>query len=115
MDLAFLMIVLMQPAQGPMSAAFVNTQTLEDCEARAAIVRTILESEDYTVEQAVCRASAARFEPFAHGVDPDAERYAYSISFTDADASVEAVTACESAGGAADGHYCATSTQKLLP
>lgn len=110
MDLAILMIVLMQPAEGPMSAAFVNTQTLEECEARAAIVRTILESEDYAVEQAVCRASAARFEPFAHGVDADAERYAYSISFTDTDASVEAVASCE----AADGHYCATSTQKLL-
>lgn len=114
MKLAFLMIVLTQTAGGPLSAAFVNTETLEDCEGRVAAVRTILENGGYAIEQAICRASDARFEPFVHGTEGDAERYAYAISFDESNAAVEPVASCDAAGETAEGRYCATSTQKLL-
>jgi hypothetical protein len=114
MKLAFLMIVLTQPAGGDLSAAFVNTDSMEDCQARLAVVRSILESGSVPIEQAVCRASAARFEPFVHGSQEDGARYAYTISL-DADAvAVEAVASCATTGKTADGRYCATSAQKLL-
>lgn len=115
MKLAFLMIVLTQPAGGQMSAAFVNTKTLEDCEARVAVVRTILEHEGFAVEQAICRASDAQFQPFVHGAEEGAARHAYAISFNATDVAVEPVASCEAAGAAREGRYCATSTQKLLP
>ena len=40
---AFLMIILTLTSGAQLSAAFVNTPTLEDCEKRASIVRGILE------------------------------------------------------------------------
>lgn len=113
MKLDFLMIILNLLDDGRMSAAFVNTETLQECERRAAVVRSILEKGEYPVEQMVCRAATVEFEPFAHGEEPDAPRQAYLISFDDEKAAVEPVESC--AGVAAEaGRYCATSTQKIV-
>jgi hypothetical protein len=114
MKLAFLMIILTLPDNGQLSAAFVNTQTLEECEKRASVVRSILDKGDIEIKQMVCRSSGALFEPFVHGTEGDAERYAYSISFDDRNATVEAIASCSAADAAEQGRYCATSTQKLL-
>ena len=110
----FLMIVLTLLENGQLSAAFVNTQTLDECEGRAAAVRVILEDGEFPVKQIVCRASEAQFEPFVHGTDEAAARQAYLVSFDDETAIVEPVAACEAAGAAGEGRYCATSSQKLL-
>lgn len=114
MKLGFLMIVLTVLENGQLSAAFVNTQTLEECHGRAAAVRTILEEGDYPIEHLVCRASRAEFEPFVHGMDQLAERRAYLVSFDDETATVEPVASCGEAGVQEGARYCATSTQKLL-
>ncbi len=115
MQLGFLMIVLTLLESGQMSAAFVNTQTLEECEDRAAVVRSILEKGDVEIKEMACRPSEAEFEPFAHGEDADAERYTYAISLDATSVKVEQVASCEPADTSANGQYCATSTQKLLP
>ncbi|MCC6947909.1 MAG: hypothetical protein IT539_09095 [Bradyrhizobiaceae bacterium] len=115
MKLAFLMIILTLLKGGEMSVAFVNTQTLEECEKRAAVVRTILEKGGVTIEHLVCRASEVQFEPFVHGMEDDAERQAYLVSFDDKTATVEPIASCEAAGAPRAARYCATSTQKLLP
>lgn len=115
MTLAFLMIVLTLSDGAPLSAAFVNTATQAECEKRATVVRSILEKGDIKIKQMVCRASDVQFEPFAHGADGDARRYAYVISFDDTKATVVPVASCEATGASGEGRYCATSTQKLLP
>ena len=111
----FLMIVLTALESGQMSAAFVNTGTMEECEQRAATVRTILEQGNIGIVDMVCRSSDAAFEPFTHGAEADAERFAYLIAFNGETATVSAVDTCETSAPAGEGRYCATSTQKMLP
>jgi hypothetical protein len=115
MTSAFLMIVLTLSNGPQLSAAFVNTETLPECERRAAAVRGILDKGDVKIRQMACRPSNIRFEPFAHGVDEDAKRYAYVISIDDNSVTVEQVASCATVNAAGEGRYCATSTQKLLP
>jgi len=113
MKLGFLMIILTLVENGQLSAAFVNTATLEECEQRAAVVRGILEKGEYPIEQMVCRAAEVEFEPFAHGMEQFAEKQTYLVSFDDRTATVEAVASCEAAKAKA-GRFCATSTQKIV-
>mgnify|MGYP002621790349 FL=1 len=70
MKLGFLMIILTLAEGGQPSAAFVNTATLEECEQRAAVVRGILEQGEYPIEEMVCRASDAEFEPLVVDTAP---------------------------------------------
>jgi len=114
MSHAFLMIVLTVTGGAQVSAAFVNTATLEDCEKRASIVRGILEKGAIEIRQMVCRSSNVRFEPFVHGSEGDGERYSYLISFDDKEATVAPVASCEMAAVTGAGRYCATSAQNLL-
>ena len=111
MKLGFLMIILTL-VDGNLSAAFVSTATLEECEDRAAVVRGILEKGEYPIEQMVCRAADVEFEPFAHGTEETAEKKTYLVSFDDMTATVQAVESCEAAK-AEPGQFCATSTQNF--
>lgn len=113
MKLGFLMIILTLMENGQLSAAFVNTETLEECEQRAAVVRNILQQGEAPIEHLVCRAATVGFEPFVHGMEEFAGRQAYLVSFDDEKATVEAVESCETAQ-AAVGQYCVTSTQKIV-
>lgn len=115
MKFGFLMIILTLLENGQMSAAFVNTQTLEECENRATVVRGILEKGDVDIKEMACRPSETEFEPFLHGTEEDAERFAYVIMIDDASARVEQVASCEAVSTATAGQYCATSTQNLAP
>lgn len=113
MKLGFLMIILTLVDNGQLSGAFVNTATLEECEDRAAVVRGILEKGEYPIEQMVCRASEAEFEPFAHGMEDTAEKQSYLVSFDDARATVEKVESCDGQETAAAQTWCVTSMQKF--
>lgn len=120
MKLGFLMIVLTLLESGEMSAAFVNTDTLEDCERRAKAVRAILEQR-VPIKDLVCRSSAATFEPFSHGAE-NAGLHSYAISFDAREAWITPRAGnapCD--GDSADARappksirYCATSSQKLI-
>ncbi|WEX08556.1 hypothetical protein [Chelativorans sp. AA-79] len=119
MKLGFLMIILMALEDGGLSAAFVNTHTLDECEDRSKIVEAILEDQNITIKELVCRASEARFEPFAHDAQEDPKRYNYFISFDDRDAWVEPDVsggeACEARAASGLARYCATSPQNMIP
>jgi len=112
MKLGFLMIIFTLAEGGQLSGAFVNTATLEECERRAAVVRNILEQGDTPIEQMVCRASDAEFEPFVHGMEEFAERQTYIVSFDDERATVEKTASCDGATPA-PGSWCVTSMQKF--
>lgn len=112
MKLGFLMIIFTLAEGGQLSGAFVNTATLEECERRAAVVRGILEQGDSPIEQMVCRASDAEFEPFVHGMEEFAEAQSYLVSFDDTRATVEKAASCEGAAPA-PGTWCVTSMQKF--
>ena len=112
MKLGFLMIIFTLAEGGQLSGAFVNTATLEECEQRAAVVRGILEQGDMPIEQMVCRASDAEFEPFVHGMEAYAGPQSYIVSFDDERATVEKTVSCDGATPA-PGSWCVTSMQKF--
>ena len=113
MKFGFLMIILTLLENGQMSAAFVNTQTLEECEQRASAVRKILEKGNIDIKERACRSSSAQFEPFVHGATGEAGSHAYRIIIDDNNARIEPVTACDPATVTQDGQYCTTSNQEL--
>ncbi len=116
MKLGFVLIVMTLLENGQLSAAFVNTESLEECERRAKAVRTILSDQKVPIKDLVCRSSAARFEPFSHGGATSAPAYSYVVSFDDREAWITPRTddaPCNS-DPAKPIRYCATSAQKLL-
>ncbi|MBB5215282.1 hypothetical protein [Parapusillimonas granuli] len=115
MNIGILMLVLTFADGGQLSAAFVNTPTMADCERRATAVRAILEKGGTRIERILCRESEARFEPFVHGDAQGKERQSYLIRIGERRASVQWMApgqACRPDGG--EPAYCATSAQKLL-
>lgn len=121
MKLGMLMIVMTMLEGGGLSAAFVNTASLDECERRAEGLRAILSSQNVPIKDLVCRGSEARFQPFSHG-DGSGEAHRYVVTF-DAQQAWVAPQAegapCDGAAAAASAppdtiRYCATSTQKLL-
>jgi hypothetical protein len=115
MKLGFLMIVMTLLENGQLSAAFVNTESLEDCERRAKAIRTILSDQKIPIKDLVCRSSAAKFEPFSHGA-PSAQAHSYVVSIDEREAWITPRTDNAPCDGdpAKPIRYCATSSQKLL-
>ncbi|HRO48842.1 MAG TPA: hypothetical protein PLW75_01770 [Hyphomicrobium sp.] len=121
MKLGFLMIVMTMLESGEMSAAFVNTASLDECERRAAAVRTILSNGPVPLKDLVCRRSDAAFEPFSHDAQ-GAHAHRYLVSFDDTDAKITQLhddTPCGTDSATArdpskPSQYCAVSAQKLL-
>jgi len=122
MNTAYLMVILSLLGDGEMSAAFVNTDNLANCQQRAEVIRSILTSAGTDLRRIACVPSALRFEKFSHGAPKDAPRHAYLVELTSRSVSVAPVAdidACQRlraanpdvAGGQ---RLCVTSTQKLL-
>ena len=118
----FLMIILTLLESGQMSAAFVNTASLEECERRAAAVRTILSNGDVPLKELICRRSDSVFEPFSHGTQ-SSNAHRYRISFDASSAWIEQLAAdappCRDEttperDPAKPNQYCAVSAQNLL-
>ncbi|MFT0851393.1 hypothetical protein VRY85_11490 [Achromobacter sp. F4_2707] len=113
MTATFLMLILTL-SDGGLSAAFVNTQTQEECERRALLVRTILQSGSAPIERLECLPSHSHFEPFKHGVTEHQPVHRYVVRVESGRVSVERLAVgepCRDEGGSI---YCVTSRQKLL-
>lgn len=116
MSLTVLMIVLtMGAGDGSQpSAAFVETESIADCEERAARVRAIIATTDTPVTESICLPSAQHFEPFMHGdEDDDAPHFSYLIAHDDQQVTVSRVEDCAAVTPAA-GEVCAVSLQDML-
>lgn len=120
MKLGVLMIVMTLLDGGGLSAAFVNTASLDECERRAEGIRAILSGQNVVIKELVCRGSEARFEPFSHGAaGGEAHRYVVTFDTQRAWVAPQAEDApCDGAAAATiqppTVRYCATSTQTLL-
>ena len=62
----FLLIVLTQNGAGDINAAFVNTQTLEQCQQKALLVESVFSASDIPVLESRCIESPLRFSEFGH-------------------------------------------------
>ena len=114
MSLAVLMIILTLGADGQLSAAFVETDSPENCRQRAEVVRGII-GDSAPIEAILCRESAQSFDPFMHGAeeDADAPRFTFLIRDDGSRAEIARADACPAARPA-PGEYCATSLQDML-
>lgn len=114
MSLAVLMIVLTLGADDRLDAAFVETESLANCEQRAEVVRGIIAGST-RIEAILCRPSAQAFDPFMHGAeeDADAPRFTFLIRDEGSRAGISRVDACPVARPAPDA-WCATSLQDML-
>lgn len=114
MSLAVLMIVLTLGADDRLDAAFVETDSPENCHQRAEVVRGIIAGST-RIEAIICRESAQAFDPFMHGAeeDADAPRHHFLIRDDGSRAGISRVDACPAARPA-PGAYCATSLQDML-
>ena len=121
MNTGIVMIILTLLPGGDLSASFVNTDTLAECEQRLGRIRPILENGKVGLREAGCFRSAARFDYFDHDPPADAPRRGFLVELEgdlarvrklaapgDCDAMLEQVN-----GPAGTARYCATSTQDM--
>lgn len=121
MNTGIVMIILTLLPGGDLSASFVNTDTLAECEQRLGRIRPILENGKVGLKEAGCFRSPAQFDYFDHDPPADAPRHSFLIELAGDLASVRKLAASEdcpaileqadrSAGKA---RYCTTSTQDM--
>ena len=118
MNTGIVMIILMLLPGGDLSASFVNTDTLAECEQRLGRIRPILEGSKMEVKAAGCFKSAAMFDDFDHDPPADAPRNAFLIDLDGDAASVRKLGSAEECRAALEASgrqtsYCATSTQDM--
>lgn len=120
MSINILMVVLTLLESGQMSAAFVNTASMKECERRSLMVRTVLETTGARIQQIACRQSTARFTSFSHDDgSPETQHMHYVIQIDPQQASIMVLPpghTCKNSNDEGDNtiSYCATSTQSLL-
>jgi hypothetical protein len=121
-QLVLLVILTMTEASG-LSAAFVETGTRAECEARGKAIRPILEGAKVDIKEFACLPSTARFQRFEHGAPSDAPRYVYRLALATDTVSIAPMSTLEACKGASQTSatepagariYCASSTQQML-
>ncbi|PLX37808.1 MAG: hypothetical protein C0606_05940 [Hyphomicrobiales bacterium] len=118
MQLGYLLIILSALETGGTSAAFVNTETLESCEARSVAVRKILEAGKVDIKLMKCVPSDLVFKKFSHDGAAEAPRRRFVVSLGEDSVAVREEpdeAACTAADEADAKVYCVTSTQVLQP
>lgn len=121
MTAAHVMVILTLLGDGQLSAAFVSTESRQNCEMRAKPVEAILKASKTEIRYLQCLPSDFKFDRFTHGPSSSGTHYTYLLSVGDRYldvARVEDLQACVSLRADAPvrqgvDHYCATSTQRL--
>ncbi len=83
MKTLYLLITLSQNAAGDINAAFVNTETLEQCQQKAVLVENIFKSSSIPILESRCTKTNLKFSEFGHAANSRNIRYFYLISFND--------------------------------
>ena len=120
MNTLFLLIVLTQNGAGDINAAFVNTQTLEQCQQKALLVEAVFSSSNIPVIESRCSSSGLRFSEFGHASASSMIRYFYLVKLDEESLQIESMPdwyACMSRAKQAAGQgrvYCSSSVQSLV-
>ena len=83
MNTLFLLVLLTQNAAGDINAAFVNTQSLEQCEQKAMMLEGVFQAANIPVIEKRCIKSPLVFTEFDHVVSSGMIRHFYTVSFDD--------------------------------
>lgn len=83
MKTLFLLVILTQNGAGDFNAAFVNTETLEQCQQKAAMLKSVFSATGIPAIENRCIKSALQFSEFNHiSIASKIQNY-YKISVTD--------------------------------
>ena len=119
MKLLFLLVLLTRNGAGDIHVAFVNTQTLDECQQKELLVKGIFMSADIPVLESRCSRSELRFSEFVHASTSRMAHHFYLIRFDSEAVRVQKMPDWRScmrkqAEGAAQGRiYCGSSVQTL--
>lgn len=115
----FLLVLLSQNGAGDVTASFVNTETLEQCQQKEQMVKAIFTTAALPILESRCIASALQFSEFGHATSSSTPRHFYLIHFNDEGVGIQPMADWRScmAGqkeGAGQGRvYCGSSIQSL--
>lgn len=80
MKTLFLLIILTRNGAGDINAAFVNTETLSQCQQKAAMLAAVFQTADIPVLESRCVRSAIQFSKFGHVTADNMRRNFYLVS-----------------------------------
>ncbi len=84
MKTLFLLIMLTQNGAGDINAAFVNTETLEQCQQKALMVEGVFQASAIPVIESRCIKSDLKFSKFGHASTSTKIKNFYLIHFDEA-------------------------------
>lgn len=119
MKTLFLLITLTQNGAGDVNASFVNTETLEQCQQKAAMVAGVFTASSIPVIESRCLKSNLQFSEFGHASSASKIRHFYLISSDRQTLHISAMPDWSSCVKQKkflqqDKAYCASSVQSLL-
>jgi hypothetical protein len=119
MKMLFLLILLSQNGAGDITASFVNTETLEQCQQKEQMVKAIFTTAELPILESRCMASDLRFSEFGHAVSSSTPRHFYLIRFEQGSVAIQQMPdwrSCMLGQREREGKgwlYCASSIQSI--
>lgn len=113
----FLLIILTMMDSGSLSAAFVNTDTLDTCEQRGKVIKSILSQGKIDIRTLKCFKSDLKFKKFSHNTPAKAPRYRYLVTLNADTVTITTMKDMQTCNAAASNNktiFCTTSTQMVL-
>jgi len=120
MEMLYLLLVLTRNGAGDISAAFVNSESLEACRVSQAMVEAIFTNQQIPLLYSDCRLSSQRFTPFEHVNTSRARRYPYLVDLGSSTPKIQSMAdwqSCRRAeqnGDRGSRIHCVSSTQRLI-
>ncbi len=119
MKTLFLLVTLTQNGAGDINASFVNTETLAQCQQKAAMVESVFASSHIPVLESRCIKSDMQFSEFGHASASSKIRYFYLVSFDEKNLQISKMPGwheCIKAKKASKQArvYCSSSVQSVL-
>ena len=88
MKTLYLLMTLTQNGAGDINSAFINTETLEQCQQKAMMVEAVFKGSNIPVIESRCIESKLQFSEFGHALNSrDIQNY-YLISYDEDAASI---------------------------
>lgn len=120
MKTLFLLIILTRNGAGDINAAFVNTETLAQCQQKALMVEGVFKASSIPVIESRCITSALQFSEFGHASSSSMIRHFYLVYLDEKAVQISSMPDWRSCmdkerSGVKQGRvYCSSSIQSLV-
>ena len=91
MKTLFLLLILTQNGAGDINAAFVNTETMEQCQQKTLLVEGVFSGSDIPVIESRCIKSDLQFSEFGHASTATSIKHFYLIVFDETSVQISPV------------------------